>query len=86
VYLLRVLLAPSEKMPRVLLPAADPPEDAALDAVAVPFVSQAYVYLSRIVLVPAVPSAKMPRVLLPAADPPNPATLDDVAAPLVSVA
>lgn len=54
-YLLRVVdgpvphINPSAKMPRVLFPAAEPAEEAVLDAVADPFVSEAKLYLLRVV-------------------------------------
>jgi hypothetical protein len=54
-------------MPLVLFPAADPLHDPLLEFVAVPLVSQAYVYLLRVDKPD--PSANIPRVLLPAADP-----------------
>lgn len=75
------------KIPRVLFPAADPPLEFTLDAVAEPFVSQAYVYLLRVVeLVGAEPNAKIPLVEFPAAAPLHEPVLDAVADPLVSVA
>jgi hypothetical protein len=78
---------PSANIPRVLLPAADPPDDAALAAVAEPLVSQAYVYLLRVVEAAVVnPSAKMPRVLLPTAELIRDAALAAAAVPLVSLA
>ena len=81
-YLLRVVdLAPAAhpkaNMPRVLLPAADPPHDAALAAVADPLLSQANVYLLRVVdregmppnaNIPTVPGANtLPPLLHPTA-------------------
>lgn len=92
-YLLRVVEAlgahPNAKIPRVLFPAADPLDVVALDAVAEPLVSQAYVYLLRVVDAldkDTRPSANIPRVLFPAADPYHDAALAAVAEPLVSQA
>lgn len=80
---------PSANMPRVELPTAELRHDAALAAVANPFVSQAYVYLFLVADAPiqaAPPIAKIPLVLLPAADPLLVPTLEAVADPLVSQA
>jgi hypothetical protein len=68
--------------------AAEPKAEAALAADADPFVSHAYVYLLRVVVVPpfAHPSANIPRVLLPAAEPRAETALAAVAEPLVSLA
>ena len=78
---------PRANMPRVQLPVADPLYEQELDAVADPFVSQAYVYLF-LVVDPAepdvLPRAKIPLVEFPAAEPIREATLDAVAVPFVS--
>lgn len=73
----------------MLFPAADPAKEFPEAAVAEPLVSQAYVYLLRVVT-PAEqlqnkPIAKMPLVLFPAADPYAEAMLEDVAEAFVSV-
>jgi hypothetical protein len=72
---------PSAKIPLVLLPAAEPPRDAALAAAAVPLMSQAKVYLLRVVeLLLTKPSAKMPTVpLTTPVDAPNPNPCADAA-------
>jgi hypothetical protein len=66
------------------LPTPVPVKDVPLDAVAEPLVSEAYVYLLRVVVL--FPIAKMPRVLLPAAEEYIEATLDEAAVPFVSQA
>lgn len=55
----------------VLLPAADPLDDATVAAPPAETAHPEYVYLSRVVepVVGACPSAKMPTVLFPAAEP-----------------
>ena len=79
VYLFLVVLAklqqptsvlPIAKIPRVLLPAADPPQEFTLDDATPTDVDeqQAYVYLLRIV--ETLPKANIPAVLFPAAAPP----------------
>jgi hypothetical protein len=72
VYLLRVVeavgLLPSAKIPTVLLPAAAPADEHAVDAVAGETVQSEYVYLLRVVE-PPLPSANIPIVLLPVAAP-----------------
>ena len=71
-------------MPRVLLPAAEPVFDPAVEAVAAALTSPEYVYLLRVVeALPVNPNAKMPTVLLPAAAPCCDATVAAVALPLV---
>jgi hypothetical protein len=83
VYLLRVVvLLPIAKIPRVLLPAADPEQEAAFEAVAVPLVSLAYVYLFLVVeMVQLIlPSANIPTVASgPKAPAPNPYPCADAA-------
>ena len=69
--------------------AEDPPNEATLEAAALQFVSDAYIYLFLVVtgthpVVP--PIAKIPLVLFPDAAPASPAMLEAVAEPLVSQA
>ena len=65
-----VVELPKANMPIVELPAAEPPCEATLAAVAVPFTSPEYVYLLRVVEEPPTyPSANIPTVALPAAEP-----------------
>lgn len=65
---------PSAKIPTVALPAAAPPYDEAVAAVADPLVHAAYVNLFLVVVPRAVhppqrPRANIPMVLVPTADP-----------------
>jgi hypothetical protein len=62
---------PNAKIPKVLLPVAEPQDVAAVAAPPAVTAKLEYVYLSRVVtrVAPAVPSAKIPTVLLPAAEP-----------------
>jgi hypothetical protein len=76
---------PKANIPTVALPAAEPTADAALEAVAIPFVSPEYVYLLRVVDgLPQLsrPNANIPTVELPAAEPYKDATLAAVAVAL----
>ena len=70
----------------MLFPAAEPPRERALEAVADPLVSQAYVYLFLVKLptIPSNPNTKIPRVEFPAADCSDVAAVAAVAATLVS--
>jgi hypothetical protein len=56
---------PNAKIPTVLLPAAEPPFETAVEAVADPTTQPAYVYLSRVVVatkLALLPSAKIANV------------------------
>lgn len=76
-------------MPRVLLPAAEPPYDAALAPVVEELLSEEYIYLLR-AFDPKhpgeAPRANIPHVELPTAAPPNCVALDEAALVLVSQA
>lgn len=78
---------PNAKIPTVELPAADPPFDAALAAVADAFTQPEYVYLSRVVDATqlTLPKANMPVVEFPVAEPMQLTALAAVADPLVSL-
>ena len=61
---------PIANIPTVALPAADPAQDAALEAVAEALTQPEYVYLFRVVEAPLTyPKANIPTVALPAAEP-----------------
>lgn len=79
-YLLRVVtlqyegeVTPNAKMPTVLLPVAEPLNEAAVAAPPAATTQPEYVYLSRVVDVQVMalsePKAKIPTVLFPAAEP-----------------
>ena len=73
---------PIANIPTVELPAADPPEDTTLEAVAEALTQPENVYLLRVVDWPTpqtLPKANIPTFALPAAEPPEDAALADVA-------